>query len=156
MIVWWSTPPSTVTALSVILASMTKVFVSLCQVLTRCTLRDACSLYHVRGRSCGEEALPKAGYWQSQTPSIREFTCAGDCGNMWKGIMAREQSPFIEWVTASPWDVLDAQLSFSLTAPLTVYCVFSLVKGQLLHLLESQSQLRDQSQGGKGWGLVQL
>lgn len=53
-------------------------------------------------------------------------------------------------------DMLDAQLSFSLTAPLTVYCVFSMVKVQLLHLPESQSLLRDQSQRGKGGGLVRM
>lgn len=66
-----------VTALSVILPSV-KVFVSWC------ILRDAHSLYSVRGRIYGQEALPKAGFWQSQTPSIREFTCAGNCGNRGK------------------------------------------------------------------------
>lgn len=73
MIVWLSTFPNAVTALSVILASMTMIFVSLCQFLSWCSLGDAHCLYSVRGRICGEEALPKAGYWQSQTPSIREL-----------------------------------------------------------------------------------
>lgn len=59
-------------------------------------------------------------------------------------ITARERSSSSERVPACPGDVLDAELSFSLMAPLTVSCVCSLVKVQLLHLPESQSVLRDQ------------
>lgn len=45
-----------------------------------------------------------------------------------KNIVARQQSPFTERVPDLPWDVLDAQLSFSLTAPLAVLC-FQLGEG---------------------------
>lgn len=68
-----------------------------------------------------------------------------------ENIMAREQSPFSEWVPDFPWDVLDAQLSFSLTAPLSVCCVLSLVKVELLHLPQSQPGINPREGRGKVW-----
>lgn len=132
MIVWWNTFPNAVTALSVILPSV-MVFVSLCLFLSWCTRRDACSLIMSGGQFVENRLCPKLIIGKAKPLPLGNSLVLVTLGTQ-KNIMAREQSPFSERVPGFPWDVLDAQLSFSLTAPLTVYCVLSLVKVQLLHL----------------------
>lgn len=126
MIVWWSPFPNAVNSLSVILPSMTGILVSLCQFLSWCTLRDAPCPYNVRGRICGEEALPKAGYWQSQTPSIRKLLVLGTVGtqeNITKKGKHREQSSLLSetlhshemcWMHSYPSASTDPMLCFQL------------------------------------------
>lgn len=125
MIVWWSTFPNAVT-----------LFLSYCHPWQWFWFPCASSCPGAHSEmltaltmSVGEfveEALPKAGYWQSQTPSIRELLVLGTVGtqeNITKKGKHREQSSLLSetlhshemcWMHSYPSASTDSVLCFQL------------------------------------------